>query len=777
MTIPRRLRWLLTGGLVLGATWAQTAESGPLTAALARGERTWAAAQALTPELTSREIFDYVLTLCESRRLPERVQPLLETAARMQNRDRGSRGYGNFRWRWRDGDVQDANAVEFCMQHGVLLRLRHWEALPAATRAILDDIYALAVVGCLRHTVPESYTNIALMNAQNLVLLGEALGQPEVLAEGKSRLEQICLYTAEAGIHEYASPTYYGVDLDCLLVLKACARDPAVRQLTEVLLELFWEDLAANWFAPGGRLGGTHSRDYDYLRGLGYLDQHLRSAGWLPAEPDKLTVLQTIAAWTLPAELGERNRSYPRTVHQRWGHGAMEARLLQVFPDVALSTSGAAYGNMDLPLTLDFAGDRSAVRGYFIADARRDPYGQKKIPAGGGHEKTVHLQPFWVGAQRGTDALGLAIYRDHDYPAQPPTLESHFVLPSAVDGIWVGEAQVVLQNGQPQCWPLPDGTAVVVRKGTAAAGVRLPWSRGLDGQPAVAALVYDGNEHGAMRVTVGHHDYWGVGRNGAAAGAAVWVSVGSGLASDQQFQAWRSAFAAAKSWAKVEGETIRVGIRGAAGDLELAAAAPYVGCLEAKPPWGPELLAVNGADVGQRLLAALPCVRDRQQAVAKAPVIAVDANKGTSFEAEAGILRAPMVSAAADDACGGKFVWVPGRPGESSPVGRAAVTWRLRLSQAGTYYLWGRVQAPTPEDDSFILRVATAAGAEPVSAAPWHLGTHVDWEWVPVTLTVTAAPTALPLPAGEVVIELQAREDGARLDRLFISADPAAAPQ
>jgi hypothetical protein len=95
---------------------------------------------------------------------------------------------------------------------------------------------------------------------------------------------------------------------------------------------------------------------------------------------------------------------------------------------------------MDLPLGVDFANpDRQAVRGYFIPDARRDPYGKKKIPAGGGHDKTLHLRPFWAGIQRQTDALGLVIYRDRDYPANPPSLESHFVFPLDVDEIRAGD--------------------------------------------------------------------------------------------------------------------------------------------------------------------------------------------------------------------------------------------------------------------------------------------------------------------------------------------------
>ena len=96
--------------------------------------------------------------------------------------------------------------------------------------------------------------------------------------------------------------------------------------------------------------------------------------------------------------------------------------------DVTLSVSGANYGPMDMPLTVDLPGDRDALRCYFIPDGRRDPYGKKRIPAGP-HQKTLHLRPFWLGTQRMTDALGLVVYRDQDMSDHAGTLESHMVIP------------------------------------------------------------------------------------------------------------------------------------------------------------------------------------------------------------------------------------------------------------------------------------------------------------------------------------------------------------
>jgi hypothetical protein len=51
-----------------------------------------------------------------------------------------------------------------------------------------------------RHRVPPSYTNIALMNAGDPILLGEALGQSEVADDGYARLDRVCLEIWDAPI-------------------------------------------------------------------------------------------------------------------------------------------------------------------------------------------------------------------------------------------------------------------------------------------------------------------------------------------------------------------------------------------------------------------------------------------------------------------------------------------------------------------------------------------------------------------------------------------------
>ena len=130
-----------------------------------------------------------------------------------------------------------------------------------------------------------------------------------------------------------------------------------------------------------------------------------------------------------------------------------------------------------------------------------------------------------------------------------------------------------------------------------------------------------------------------------------------------------------------------------------------------------------------------------------------------------------MVLERADRAFGNQYVWAPGAPGARGG-GVGSVTCKVTVAEAGTYYLWARVLTPTPDDDSFFVRLYAAAG-EVCPRRTWHAGVHPEWEWVPVLLEdMPGSPaSALTLPVGEVMLELSVRENGAGLDRFFLSGE------
>ncbi|NUP99169.1 MAG: hypothetical protein HUU35_04845, partial [Armatimonadetes bacterium] len=580
----------------------QGAEPAELLAGAVRHADQYYAKVASEPikQVGSRDLFSAALAYAVAGQHLDRLERLFTVAASLQDRQPESRTYGNFRWHSTAQQVEDLNAVDFCMQPGAVLLLEHREQMPPAARALFDELIRHGVEGSLRHRVTPSYTNIALMNAGNLILLGEGLGRPEVTAEGRARLDRVVLDIWEHGIHEYGSPTYYGVDLHDLVVLERLTRDDATRQVARALLELFWSDIAANWHLGAGKYTGARSRDYDYLRGLGILDLNLWVEGWLAdssLKPSLGTLIPLLAKWIPSVRVEQLRHRYPRLVRQRWGAGPTDVRSHYLLPEVALGTAGRTYGNMDIPLAVDFAGPRQSVRAYFIADARHDPYGKLKVPAGGGHDKTIHLTPMWTAAQAGGDALGLVVYRPKDIPEGASSLESHLVLPRAVDALYVGEQQQPI--GAPFECEVPAGSVVTLRRGTAAASFRLLWARDSSGQAARTMLVDDGNPHGALRLTTTH----GIGPQPYPA-AAYWVRVGSSL-DEAALTTWRREFEAARPSVAITPTGVTLSAAAPAGELRIEALVPYEQAPRLLPAPSPAVLEVDGQEIGRPLLEPL----------------------------------------------------------------------------------------------------------------------------------------------------------------------------
>jgi hypothetical protein len=744
--------------------------------------------------LGCRKVFASAMAICEARRHGERLSRLYELAARFQDRNPESSGYGNLRWYWRDARVTDRNAVEFCMQDALLTWSHHREWISEPAREQLRELMALGIEGCMRHRVRTSYTNIALLNAANLIGLGEAFHRPEVAEEGYRRLDLICLWTWRFGTHEYCSPTYYGVDLQGVDFIQHHAQREQGRQQARALAELLWKDIALNWLAPAGRLAGSQSRSYDYLRGLGSLDRYLQVQGWIdaPIVPGPAMVHPLRFSGATRGELLHQAESVlPRLVRQSWGPESVQSRTHMLYEDVTLSTSGANYGAQDMPMTVDLPGDRQAVRCYFIPDGREDPYGKVKYETGSArHQKALHLKPFWTAAQRTGDAVGLVVYRDTDLQQDVVTnLQSHFVLRRENDGIWIGGAPVALTGATkqgPAVAALAVGQPLVLRYGSAAVGIRVLWAHAQDLTPPAIALVDDGNPFGAIRLTVDHHrekvTAWG--------GAAFWVRVGSSLATADQFSEWRTAFERLSSKASpltvgtVENEMVveatkqglRFEVPGVDGPVALSAAAPFDG--RAKVELTPEPtsfpLELNGKDVARPLFDELEPIRSYREQLARVRPIRIPAAGNVEWEAEAGLVFPGMTDGEDARASGGRFVWHP----KGEPIGSrtGSLTFQLDVAKAGTYFLWGRVLAPDPQTDSFYV-VLEDTPALPPSSASWHTQNGPRWQWRPVALDRAKEPARFNLPAGRTTLQFRARESGTKLERLFLTREVDSVPQ
>lgn len=149
------------------------------------------------------------------------------------------------------------------------------------------------------------------------------------------------------------------------------------------------------------------------------------------------------------------------------------------------------------------------------------------------------------------------------------------------------------------------------------------------------------------------------------------------------------------------------------------------------------------------------------------------------FEAEAATLDAQMTVGTDDLASGGEYIAAaaPGPDGTvPGPDGKAS--FEVAIPFDGTYRIWGRVIAPTEDNDSLWVCVdvdpPTAAGC-----SRWNSMPHdADWAWDDVhdDADMALPPTDFALTAGVVTIDIYRREADTRLDRILVTDDLAYVP-
>ena len=149
------------------------------------------------------------------------------------------------------------------------------------------------------------------------------------------------------------------------------------------------------------------------------------------------------------------------------------------------------------------------------------------------------------------------------------------------------------------------------------------------------------------------------------------------------------------------------------------------------------------------------------------------------FEAEDGVIEAPMMISMDALASGGMFVTVDPASASSTalppPTGR--VTIDFAVERAGDYRIWGRVIALHESADSFWVRMD--------HGDPFHqwnnIGPFYEWQWDDVhessSGTGIDTPVTFTLSAGEHTLDFYYREVGAQLDRIAITDDPTFVPE
>ena len=580
----------LTAGLLLAAPSKeqQRALDGAFASITKGGER-----------LAARELARYALEASAAGETASKVAKALVMLRTQQELRKEHADFGNFRWYRGQPEVKDRNAVQFVCQNLLVLALAHGDRLDAANATALKALLTDAAQGSLRQPVRTSYTNIYLMKACNLVLLGQHLGDASLTEQGRANLREFLAYTRANGITEYNSTTYTGIDMDCAVQLVKLARDPRDQATGRTLLRLFWSEVAVNWFEPCRRLGGSHSRDYNYLQGLGATDGHLAANGWIPAaKPEALGAEAASRLWIAPKEWTDALRAeLPREVVQRWGQGPGMTATHWVTKDYSIGTCGTSKAYDDKVFAVQFPGDRRSTMAYFVMESRQDPYGVSKEPDSNGHNKALHLRPSLVTAQNQGRALLIA-GDDTERPKHlrpVPELKglwSHLVFPA--------DATVCDREGRNIApGALPNPCVVFIRKGAVTLAVKA-----FAGTPAGVAgsaapgIVYvrDGDKQQAARLTVEH----GVGPH-PGKGVFAFVAEATTSNDDAAFRAFAQAWAKEAVFSQ-KGEVATLSGCGLSASIDLSRNKILKTSGETKLAPG-QPISVNGRDIWTPLLA------------------------------------------------------------------------------------------------------------------------------------------------------------------------------
>ena len=722
-----------------------------------------------------RSLFTSMLAYTEADTHSDRVAILIEKAEAMQERDPENLRYGNFFWYAWESEVHDANAVDFCMQHAALLWMFHQKKLDPQTRERFFRMITLGLQGLINHHPPPTYTNIALLNASDLILLGQALDNPEAVEEGIRRLEMFLVTIREQGIHEYCSPTYYGINMESALLLEALAKDPVTKQNAAVIRRLLEHDIALNRLSAHDVLAGPCSRTYDFLYRQGELEQVLVANGWLkrplPKNRRRFYFRFFSSLYTdhlPPPETTALTAIFPRSVKQRWGFTTRTTRTHYLCKDVALGSSASIYGRMDIPLavTLPDSGELLEPQLYFLPDGRNDPYGKKRIIAGN-HNKALHLTPWWTAAQHENSALAMVLYDPKTFKHISDKLQSHIVFRKALDGLYIDDRRVDPASLSSEPEKLNPGQTLFLREGTAAVAIQVPWAQGQDGSGVSTSLIDDNSKYESLRLSV-DHTIKSLEEDSSltCAGAVFKIQTGSNIRNDSDFEHFRKHFCAQSVDISHAGESLKASIKH--GDKILAIRAdslinPEVA--EITPQPSTALLSLDGKDIGRAILEESPVVREYINRKISAKPITVDTERPTTWFASDGSYTVPLQEA---ESSGKIYLWVPEKKGRRNWSAGTA-SWELVLSSPGSFYLEAEVLAPTPEDDSFYVSALGSADNEVISEFAWSTGVDTNWRWSRV-INRDSKPykNLFQLPAGRSRLIFRTREAGTKVSRLRI---------
>ncbi len=671
---------------------------------------------------------------------PEQACELLKLIRQMQDLSPDSPFQGNFRWYWFQNKVEDRNAVEFVVKRLVFCWF-HRNTLPKTCHEPIIEILRDSAPECRRRMVKPDYSNIAVVNFANLILLGETLNEPELKREGIRRMNRFLFQTWDSGIFEFSTPTYFNEIFEALEQLKNLTRDPDVREKSLALLDYLALLTAVHW-TEDGTFSGACSRTYSYLFGDIYLQRHVGVWGWsvLPDDRSDVTILTALNGKYAPPEWIESLRvavasAEKAVICERWGTQNSQWKKTFRTPFFAHGISCSQYGSrQDLLWTVNWGKtgpEDKNPRCFFMPDGRNDPWGLSLESGGGGHRKALHLNPDWQAqllefetqnASGTTTSHSLAICQvvysekllqkfQRENLEGRRNIRSVFVLKTPDSFSFKGRNQLVAHYGNQQMTltvtslsqgeiastllPSPDGTAVA-------------WS-----------IAHDAETTKEIK-----------------------LAFEAEILSPQSPEAEKSEAEDSGIENKADERKIRERFNPQALDNEI--------------------LTINGLALGKNFLesrfASLKKFSEEQKkwftdSSENIPAISIKPGESFSFPAVRGLFFPDFISS------DGSAVTI-----------QNATYFRFRIDEPGKFRLAAQVLAPDEKHDSLQFAYWTPNQPNGTHFPCWALDSSANWRWVELRIPDQKSPPAeLNLPTGILLLKFEPREFNVQLRELRLT--------
>lgn len=464
------------------------------------------------------------------------------------------------------GDFSDENNIEFALEMACVALIKYRDGFSEENKAIFDDFIDKAMYASWNHdNVAVTYSNIYIMRTWNMIALGENLAKDrtwgcshnltaETIAQkGYSMLRAFYDQTAAWGVHEHNSPTYTGVQAECIGYLAKFTKNPDAKAISEKLLKYLSAMIFANYFTPGKVASGAMSRCYYRGSSGGKIDQ---LAGGLIYGYGMYWYNQ-LAAWEPSAQDREINSTYPRTVAYTFGADMGTDASGKEFYEMnamnyidrkfSISSAGHRYtGNgTEKSIHVVVAGDahRGIINYAHYLEGHNDPYGVTNY---GSHAwqcfRCVHGR-----SQHENEVVFINAGNGRDEPTPLWTnIKSHFVVPGTyVDEMWIGNERIndwFAMTGNSKALQAASGYTYFSRIEDIVVSIRYLFTFGTDGKAKTPVLTYD---------TAGKTFVYGTPLHlttelksstcsiDEIGGVIVWLRVDKGIDTDEKFAALR----------------------------------------------------------------------------------------------------------------------------------------------------------------------------------------------------------------------------------------------